>query len=313
MLTVFTPTYNREHTLRRVYNSLLNQTCKDFLWLIVDDGSTDNTNELIQEFIGEFKIDIKYYWKENGGKHTAMKMAYNLASTEWMVTLDSDDELVPSAIERFINEINIIEGGFPGYRIVEIRARCCYPNGDKVGFFELPVNTSHLDSFWQEMVLKKHNHNEYLMCQRVETLRAVFSNLNTEWLDHKLKYIGEESFWSQITSYGLTRYLNVCLRIVHIDSGNSLLRNIDKSSVYYKDILTSYLFLKSNLEYFFWNPHYFLSYGLKYLLAGSYVGISILTLYRKAEGFKFRLFLVLIFPISLFIRMIYFIKRKTWV
>ena len=66
-LTVFTPTYNRAHTLTRTYHSLCRQTSKDFEWLIIDDGSTDNTHELIQEFIDEDIIPIRYIYKENGG------------------------------------------------------------------------------------------------------------------------------------------------------------------------------------------------------------------------------------------------------
>ena len=70
--TIFTPTYNRAYILENLYNDLKKQTFKDFEWLIVDDGSTDNTKELIDRFINDNKIDIKYIYKENGGKHTAI-------------------------------------------------------------------------------------------------------------------------------------------------------------------------------------------------------------------------------------------------
>ena len=63
-ITIVTPTYNRAHTLPRVYDSLKNQTFKDFKWIIMDDGSTDNTNEVVFQFQSEGIIDIDYHWNE---------------------------------------------------------------------------------------------------------------------------------------------------------------------------------------------------------------------------------------------------------
>ena len=74
-ITVITPTYNRCNTLHRVYNSLISQTYKDFEWLVIDDGSTDDTKELIQNYIKQDKIDIRYYFQENQGKHMALSYA----------------------------------------------------------------------------------------------------------------------------------------------------------------------------------------------------------------------------------------------
>jgi len=99
MITILTPTYNRKHTLRRAYDSLINQTNKDFEWLVIDDGSKDDTKELIDEFISENKITIKYFFKENGGKHTALNFGTNKAKGELVLILDSDDYLSNDAIE----------------------------------------------------------------------------------------------------------------------------------------------------------------------------------------------------------------------
>src|SRR5574344_324976 len=99
MITVFTPTYNRAHLLCNAYNSLLRQTNKDFEWLIIDDGSTDNTKEIIHKYIDDNKIKIRYYKKNNGGKHTAINYGIKRAKGELTIILDSDDELVNNAIE----------------------------------------------------------------------------------------------------------------------------------------------------------------------------------------------------------------------
>ena len=101
-LTIFTPTYNRVHTLPRTYQSLCQQTCKDFEWLIIDDGSTDNTRELIQGFIDEAIIPIRYIYKENGGLYTGYNTAYANIETELNVCIDSDDYMPENAVELVV-------------------------------------------------------------------------------------------------------------------------------------------------------------------------------------------------------------------
>lgn len=98
-ITVFTPTYNREHTLPRLYISLCQQTNKDFYWLIVDDGSTDNTEAIIKEWISEGNIEIIYYKQENMGKSMAHNKGVELADSELFVCVDSDDYLTDDAVE----------------------------------------------------------------------------------------------------------------------------------------------------------------------------------------------------------------------
>lgn len=99
LLTVFTPAYNRAHTLGRTYESLRSQSCKDFLWLIVDDGSTDNTAELVKQWQQQDNgFEIRYVYKENGGMHTAHNTAYELIDTELNTCIDSDDAMGPEAV-----------------------------------------------------------------------------------------------------------------------------------------------------------------------------------------------------------------------
>lgn len=101
-LTVITTTYNRAYCLHQVYESLLRQKSNDFLWLIVDDGSTDNTSELVDSWKSENKIEIEYYYKPNGGMHTARNYAYDRAKTELCVIIDSDDWMTDNAVESII-------------------------------------------------------------------------------------------------------------------------------------------------------------------------------------------------------------------
>lgn len=110
-ITVFTPTYNRAKLLPRLYKSLCKQTYLDFEWLIVDDGSTDNTEEIINKKleIRKSKFKVKYYKKENGGKHTAINLGVKLADGDLIFIADSDDTLPLNAIETVIKYWNSIK------------------------------------------------------------------------------------------------------------------------------------------------------------------------------------------------------------
>ena len=107
-LTVFTPTYNRAYCLNKGYEALCRQSKKDFEWIIIDDGSTDNTRELVSSWMkNDNGFKIKYVYKENGGMYTGYNMAIEMAETELSVCVDSDDYLVDSAVEQIINFWNL--------------------------------------------------------------------------------------------------------------------------------------------------------------------------------------------------------------
>ena len=101
MISIITPTYNRADLLPRVFDSLQKQTSKDFEWLIIDDGSSDNTDEVVNTFTTT-DFNIYYYKKENGGKHTALNYGISRAKGDYILIVDTDDYLTENAIE-FIN------------------------------------------------------------------------------------------------------------------------------------------------------------------------------------------------------------------
>lgn len=115
-LTVFTPAYNRAHTLPRTYESLLKQNNKDFIWLIVDDGSVDNTEELVKSWQDKDNgFEIKYIKKENGGMHTAHNTAYANIDTELNICIDSDDCMAENAVEKILSKWSEVkDNGYAG-------------------------------------------------------------------------------------------------------------------------------------------------------------------------------------------------------
>ncbi|REC57539.1 glycosyltransferase family 2 protein [Chryseobacterium piscium] len=107
-LTIFTPTYNRAYILPKLFESLQSQTSKDFEWLIVDDGSSDNTKDLVEDFKSKVNFKITYIYQENQGKHVAINTALRNINTSYFATIDSDDFLENNAIETIFTKLPLI-------------------------------------------------------------------------------------------------------------------------------------------------------------------------------------------------------------
>ncbi len=99
LFTVFTPTYNRSSLLPRLFESLQKQTMRNFEWLIVDDGSTDDTPDVVGEFIKKASFPVRFIQQKNQGKHIAINTALQAVRSEWLLTIDSDDFLAPNCLE----------------------------------------------------------------------------------------------------------------------------------------------------------------------------------------------------------------------
>ncbi|MGV4414994.1 glycosyltransferase family A protein [Chryseobacterium sp. T1] len=107
-ITIVTPSYNRAHTLQRVYDSLKNQTFKDFKWIIMDDGSTDNTKEIVASFQAESLLDIDYFWNENQHKFVTVFEGVKKITSAYFMVVDSDDSYPANALETLYNEVEKI-------------------------------------------------------------------------------------------------------------------------------------------------------------------------------------------------------------
>lgn len=132
-ITVFTPTYNRGYCLERLFKSLVHQTYYDFEWVIVDDGSTDNTKELVEKFrLENIKFPIIYKKTKNGGKHRAINRGMELVNGEMILFMDSDDWLREDALEWIAK----IDEGIPDKeknRYAGVQGLCVHADGKLVG------------------------------------------------------------------------------------------------------------------------------------------------------------------------------------
>ncbi len=116
MITVFTPTYNRAYLLSNLYESLAVQTCKDFEWIIVDDGSTDDTESLVKQWLPQADFSIRYKKTANGGKQRAVNCGVQMAKGDCFWIVDSDDTLTENAVETAYKWFETIKDnqGFAG-------------------------------------------------------------------------------------------------------------------------------------------------------------------------------------------------------
>lgn len=106
MITIFTPTYNRSQYLGKLYKSLCEQSDKNFEWIVWDDGSTDTTSDVVNSFIGEGKLKVRYYKSSNGGKHRAINSGIHKAEGDWFFIVDSDDSLPKNSIATINQQIS---------------------------------------------------------------------------------------------------------------------------------------------------------------------------------------------------------------
>jgi glycosyltransferase involved in cell wall biosynthesis len=195
--TVLTPTFNRAHTLGRVYESLCTQTFCDFEWVIVDDGSTDDTEKLVRGWRSSFSI--RYLWKPNGGKHSAMNAGVAAARGEFVLFFDSDDRCTPNALERFDYRWQEIPdpAGF-----ANLSCLCAYPDGTIIGG---PYPADHVDAFTLADQLR-HRTCERWGINRTDVLRE-FPFPEGE------RFVPEALVWNRIARKYAARFFNEALRI----------------------------------------------------------------------------------------------------
>ena len=218
-LTVFTPTYNRVHTLPRLYDSLCRQTCRDFEWLVIDDGSTDGTQELISGFIAEGNISVGYIYKENGGLYTGYNTAYANIDTELNVCIDSDDFMPDNAVELILNTWKERGGkeyagitGLDFYAYTDKPIAGYFPDGLKEAFLlDLYVKNIHRGDSKQVMrtdLMKKvapmkgfegeKNFNPiYMLLLACDELPMLLLNENLCFVDYQPTDSMAKSIWKQ--------------------------------------------------------------------------------------------------------------------
>ena len=187
LITILTPTYNRASLLHKLYDSLLMQTSFNFEWLIIDDGSKDNTKEVVETFKNE-KFIIKYVFKENGGKHRALNFGIDNIETPLVFIVDSDDWLTNDAIESIEDYYNKYQDS---EKIAGFSFLRKYPDG------KINVSTGRLEPFidsYFNIRVKENRIGDMAEVYFTEILKNNhFPEIEGE------KFIGEDIVWLEIS------------------------------------------------------------------------------------------------------------------
>lgn len=194
-ITILTPTYNRVHLLPRLYESLRNQTNKNFQWLIIDDGSTDGTKNYIKN-LSEKYFSIEYHHKKNGGKHTALNYASQYIQGAFVCIADSDDYLTVDAIQTMIDD-------WEKYQDNEKIGVISYQRAGEDGHLfskEINVSDYHIDDEIHFRI------NRRLGGDRCEVFRAEFLQKHPFPIFSGEKFMSEGWFWHKIAEHHQTVY-----------------------------------------------------------------------------------------------------------
>ena len=213
LFTVCTPTYNRAHTLSRVFESLKAQSLTDFEWIIIDDGSSDNTADLVQSWMSQSPFPVRYEFQVNQGKHIAVNHGVHLARGTLFAIADSDDILLPNALQTFMEYWNDIpdelRSSFTG-----VTGLCVSEAGEIVGdsFPEAVFDSTPMEVNYRERVT-----GEKWGFHRTDVLRLFPFPEFTE-----LPYFAEGIIWHSIGRQFKTRFINEPVRIYQQDAGDQL-------------------------------------------------------------------------------------------
>jgi len=291
--TVHTPTYNRAHTLQRVYNSLCAQTFRHFEWLIVDDGSTDETCELIEEWVGSASFPVRLIRNQHAGKPAAVMTAVAAARGQWFLILDSDDACVVTALEKFLYYWQRIPEQQRSL-FVGVTGLSMDQQGRLVGE-RYPQDI--LDSNAIEVKYRYHLKGEKWGFLKTEVLRK------QGWpLDKASEFVPEGVWWTQLAKRYKTRYINEMLRIYYHEPGAERLSNQSQPKRYAAGhALWHQTILNDEIQFFYYSPLAFIRSAIHYIRFSRYTGDSVGTQWKGLHKSMARILWLICYPIALLV------------
>lgn len=276
-LCVLTPTFNRRHLLPELFASLCAQDDPNFTWMIMDDGSTDGTQTLIPDFQTKAKFEIRYYKKENGGKHTALNAAYPHIDSILTIIVDSDDQLAPNAVST-------IKSVYETYR----------DEKDLCGFSFLRKNWN--GGYLSTSDIPKDGMKESFVDCRIN--RGIGGDMAEVWYTHCLreypfpeftgeKFLGEDIVWIQMAQKYQLRFFNQVIYFSdYLEDG--LTSNRRKNNIASPNgcVARAEVFLNANV-----NLKAKIKAGLQFYIYGRFANLSVGKLYQRASHKLLFLFL----------------------
>ena len=223
-ITVITCTYNRLESLSRLYLSLRQQTFKDFVWLILDDGSTDEVEQRVRSWQQEGWLDIDYHHFPHRGKHWTQKDGWALVKTRYSVDVDDDDELTDDGLEVLHQTWGKIER--EGRDDIGMVAALAEDEKGNVICYD-GWQGDNLDTDYLSMEWTTHHPSENLLSMRSDIIqKAGVYRDEGKWLYDQVTLVLESVLWNRIAEKYHTRYLKKVLRVYHCEGEHRLSKNV---------------------------------------------------------------------------------------
>lgn len=251
LITIFTPTYNRASLIHRVYECLFNQEDKRFVWIVVNDGSNDNTEDVMLSILEKNELPILFISKSNEGKHKAFEVAFNETRTEYFLCMDDDDIYYPNAVKTFLEEWDRIKIENKLKEIGAIRTITQEKNGSIVSKkpFDMSLLGTRKDQTTLESNYIYHEGYENWTCYQTKALRDVDLFPKGYWMHDQHKFFSESIWQGRFARKYKCRYFFVILREYRHDTETSIIRN-SKSRQHYIDMfINNKILLDEQLDY----------------------------------------------------------------
>ncbi len=299
LLTLFTPSYNRARFLPRLAECVSNQTNKDYVWIIVNDGSKDNTDEVVHTLLNEEQLPIKFISKTNGGKHSAFKEALAQCETTYFQCMDDDDIYDAKAVDFFVKKWKEIkEKGL--IQVGAIRTLARKPDGSYATNF--PIND---DNYGKEYITTTLENNyvhkriqENWTCYDTEKLKSVDLFPTNYWMVDQHKFFNEAIWQGRFARKYACLYVNLAFREYRDDDEVSLMRQ-NKSRQYYVDsFINSKIILDEQYDYISRSFIGLLKRCLSINWYRAFLGIKLSNLLNHTDNRAIKIWYHIVYPTS---------------
>jgi len=284
-IAVITATYNRASLIRNLWSSLNSQENSDFVWYIIDDGSVDDTKKVVSEFRENSSFEIKYFYQKNSGKHAAISFAFSVVAEPWLVVIDSDDYLVPDAIQKMWNKIAQSD-----QNIMSLAFHRSYHNGDIVG-----------DAFRKEIGTYVERVNDGIAGDKVCLHRTKACKGFKNPIFPGEKFLAEMPSFIWFSKNNLTQFINEPVLVTnYLDAG------LTKNSIRFRQKnICSTLYTYSCMS------KYHSGLSLKYRIRAAINWWRFYFSNPILKNTNFHLFLIYFMPIGLFMRFYDYLKVRS--
>lgn len=284
IITIFTPTYNRSSFLYRIYDCLFNQTNKNYVWILVNDGSTDNTVEVSKELIDRNDFPILFISKENGHKHSCFKVALENCHTEYFICMDDDDIYKPDSVDTFLREWRTIREERKEY-IGAIRTLTQKEDGTFLS--NIPIPNSDLGMKMDVSTLERNYvfgiYQENWTCYDTEKLREIDLFPNDYWLHESHRFFLESIWQGRFARKYKCRYINIALREYRFDGATSITRSVKGYQHYLDMFINTFIIVNEQYDYLRRNKINLFKQVLLIQWLRNYLGINYLEMVSHTE------------------------------